>query len=94
MYKKTPKIAFLSPTKPHYKSIYHKTVATEIFFKTKSPVRIFCIKKKCAATNKAIIQEAHMFSKKNFKKTSSNNGIKSENDFFGTKMRSFSEVQS
>ena len=52
------------------------------------------MKKKCAATNKAIIQEAHMFSKKNFKKTSSNNGIKSENDFFGTKMRSFSEAQS
>ena len=102
-YKKYQKIAFLNPTKPHCKSSFHKTVATELLFKTKSSIRILRINIKCTGTNEAIILGAQIINPKKFKKpssgcsiykTSSKNGIESESRFFGTKMRAFSEAQS
>ena len=62
-----------------------------LFFKTKPYIRNSCINRKCTGTKKAIILGAHMFNKKKNKKpssgcsiykTSSNNGIESESEFF------------
>ena len=58
---------------------------------------------KFTSTNKAITKEANKFSKINFKKsssassiykTSSPAGIENEREFFGIKMRAFTEAKS